>query len=93
MLQASRQTSLQKIAVKLAASFAAKPVTFLQQNYGSTCICVFYFGTNFYYKSVTGFFIKDILSFTATNTAKEKAQAPVDVFSLNWYIRSKGTYW
>ena len=40
-------------------------------------MCLSYFGTNFYHKRVTGFFIKDVLSFTATNTAKEKAQAPV----------------
>ena len=49
---------------------------------------LFYFGTNFYYKSVTGFFIKDVLSFTATNTAKEKAQAPgAWAFSQNTALR------
>ena len=44
-------------------------------------LCLFYFCTNFYYKSVTGFFLKDVSSFTANFTAKEKAQGP------GYYVR------
>ena len=39
-------------------------------------LSLFYFPTNFYSKSVTGFFVKDVSSVTASFTATEKAQAP-----------------